>query len=111
MVTNPGDLTVGSVNLTDNPAQTISCPSSTIPPHGTIACTAAAGPATAGQHADTATVSGQPLINGSPAGPTTAPVSDTANYFGSAPALTLVKDVNGQHRRPRRACSCRWAAR
>ena len=97
LVTNPGDLTVGSVNLTDSPAQTITCPSATIPPHGTIACTAAAGPATAGQHADTATVSGQPLINGSPAGPTTVPVSDTANYFGSAPALTLVKDVNGQH--------------
>ena len=97
LVTNPGDLTVGSVNLTDNPTQTISCPSSTIPPHGTIACTAPAGPAMAGQHADTATVSGQPLINGNPAGPTTAPVSDTANYFGSAPALTLVKDVNGQH--------------
>ena len=97
LVTNPGDLTVGSVNLTDSPAQTITCPSATIPPHGTIACTAAAGPATAGQHADTATVSGQPLINGSPAGPATAPVSDTANYFGSAPALTLVKDVNGQH--------------
>ena len=97
LVTNPGDLTVGSVNLTDNPAQTISCPSATIPPHGTIACTAAAGPASAGQHTDTATVTGQPLINGSPAGPRTAPVSDTANYFGSAPALTLVKDVNGQH--------------
>jgi uncharacterized repeat protein (TIGR01451 family) len=97
LVTDPGDLTVGSVKLTDNPTQTITCPSASIPPHGTITCTAAAGPATAGQHADTATVTGQPLINGEPAGPATTPVSDTANYFGSAPALTVVKDVNGQH--------------
>ncbi len=95
-VTNPGDLAVGTVNLVDSPAQTITCNSPTIAPHSTITCIAAAGPATAGQHSDTATVTGQPLINGSPAGPPTAPVTATADYFGSAPAITVVKEVNGQ---------------
>ena len=33
---------------------------------------------------------------GAPVGPP-ATATDTANYFGSAPAISVVKDVNGQH--------------
>ncbi len=111
IVTNPGDLTVAGVNVTDNPAQTITCPSTQIPPHSSLTCTATAGPATAGPHADTATVDGQPLIGGNPAGPRTTPATDTANYFGATPALTLVKDVNGRHEPVRPGCSSPLAIR
>ncbi len=97
IVSNPGDLTVASINVADNPAQVISCPATQIPPHSSITCTAAAGPAATGPHADSATVVGQPQINGAPAGPPTAPATDTANYLGVTPAVTLVKTVNGQN--------------
>jgi uncharacterized repeat protein (TIGR01451 family) len=97
LITNPGDLTVGSIDLVDDPAESINCPSDTIAPHSTMTCTSTTSAAIAGQHSDTATVTGQPLVDGAPAGARTPPASDTANYFGATTTISLVKDVNGQH--------------
>ncbi len=106
LVTNPGDLTVTNLKLTDNPAQTITCnvpgvgtvpaADATIAPHSTLTCTADAGPAVVGQHSDTACVTGQPIVDGTPGTPTDQ-VCDTANYFGATPSIAMVKDVDGQH--------------
>ncbi|MDQ6772811.1 MAG: hypothetical protein M3024_07460, partial [Candidatus Dormibacteraeota bacterium] len=97
LVTNTGNVTLNPVTLTDNVLGTITCPQASLAIGASETCTAAGGAATAGAHQNTATVTGQGVDNtGTPVGPPVT-AADTANYFGSAPAITLVKNVNGQH--------------
>jgi uncharacterized repeat protein (TIGR01451 family) len=96
LVTNIGDTTLNPVSVSDDVLGAITCPVTSLAPAITTACTATT-PAKAGQQTNHATATGQPVNSaGNPVGP---PVTDTgtANYFGSAPALTLVKNINGQH--------------
>ena len=111
-ITNPGDLQVNAVDLTDSTGVAItSCsnpplhpdpapltPATIIEPHSDLVCTADAGPALSGVHADTASVTGQPLVDGEPAGDRTAEVDATAHYNGVTPSIRVRKLVNGHHR-------------
>ena len=96
LVTNTGNVTLNPVTVNDNVLGAIACPEASLKPQASETCTKTVA-AEPGQHTNKATATGQGVDNtGAPVGP---PVSatDTANYFGSAPALTLVKDINGQH--------------
>ncbi len=95
LVTNTGNVTLEPVTLTDNVFGAIACPSTSLAPGDSETCTATAA-AVLGQQANVGTATGQGVDDtGTPIGP---PVNttDTANYFGAGPDMTLVKDVNGQ---------------
>ena len=96
-VTNTGNITLTPVTVTDNILGTITCPQTSLAPTASETCTAAGGNSIAGNHQNTATATGQGVDD--TGGPVGSPVSgtDTANYFGDAPAITLTKDVDGQH--------------
>ena len=96
LVSNTGNVTLDPVTLTDNVLGAIVCPSTSLAPGDSETCTATAA-AVLGQQANVGTATGQGVDDtGTPIGP---PVNatDTANYFGAGPDMTLVKDVNGQH--------------
>ncbi len=103
LVTNPGELEVTNLHLFDDPAQdNITCDvpdvgivpaaQATIAPHTTLMCTADAGPAVLGLHTDTACVTGQPVVDGTPEAPTDE-VCDTANYTGTPAETSLTTQV------------------
>ena len=99
VVTNTGNVTLDPVTVGDSVLGSISCPQTTLDPGGSETCTAAGGDAVAGQYTNTATATGQGVDDtGAPLG---SPVAGTAiaNYFGeeNAPAIMVVKDVNGHH--------------
>jgi trimeric autotransporter adhesin len=83
--------------LSDNVLGVITCPDTSLAPGGSETCTKGGGDATAGEFQNIATATGLPVDNtGAPVGnPLSA--TDTADVFGSAPAITLVKDVNGHN--------------
>jgi uncharacterized repeat protein (TIGR01451 family) len=87
-VTNTGNVTLTNLSLVDDKAGTVSCPVTSLAAGATTTCTKT-GIAVAGQYTNIGTVTGKP-----PAG---ANVTDTDpdNYFGSAPAVTLLKKTNG----------------
>jgi uncharacterized repeat protein (TIGR01451 family) len=97
LVTNTGNVTLTPVTVTDNILGTITCPQTSLAPGASETCTRAAGNSVAGNHKNTATVTGQGV--GDTGAPVGSPVSatDTANYFGDAPAITRTKDVDGEH--------------
>jgi uncharacterized repeat protein (TIGR01451 family) len=96
VVTNTGNVTLGSISLSDSPViasffsdqpLTTACSiPSTLAAGGSITCYGSLAWA-AGQQTDTATASG--TFSG-----TTYSDTDDANYFGSAPAFNITKDAS-----------------
>ncbi len=92
-VTNQGEFRLAGIVVADEHGTPIQCPASVLLPGGSMTCTAH-GLATAGQHAFTGTVSGQPAC-----GPSVN-ASDPTHYFSPAgplpDSLTLKKYTNGE---------------
>jgi uncharacterized repeat protein (TIGR01451 family) len=89
-VQNTGNVTLTNVTLTDDKVGAITCPQSTLAPNEVMSCTAT-GVTTAGQYANTGTVTGTNQIN---PGQTVVGV-DPSHYFGSNAGLTIKKFTNG----------------
>jgi hypothetical protein len=90
VVTNSGDSTLTSVNVSDDRLGHIVCPSTVLTPSGSMTCQRT-GAAVAGQYANVGTVTGTP-----PAGPDVS-ASDPSHYVGrvAAPAIDVEKWTNG----------------
>jgi hypothetical protein len=88
-VTNTGNVTLTNVMVTDNQGVTVTCPKTVLAADEAMTCTAS-GPATVGQYTNIGSVKGTP--------PTGADVtaSNPDHYFGSQPAIIIVKSTNGQ---------------
>jgi uncharacterized repeat protein (TIGR01451 family) len=94
LVTNTSGLTLDSVQLTDDVLGAISCPNQTLTPDESMTCTAPSTPAATGQQTNTATAAGQPVDNtNTPVGPQVT-ATDTGNYFGATPSLTVTKSAS-----------------
>jgi uncharacterized repeat protein (TIGR01451 family) len=93
VVTNTSKLPVDTVTITDHPSPgIITCQATTLDPGSSTTCTAPTISAVAGQQTNTAVASAQGTLDGSPVGnPATA--TDTGNYFGAAPSLTMTKSA------------------
>jgi uncharacterized repeat protein (TIGR01451 family) len=87
VVTNNGNVTLTDVSVSDDQGVTVSCPKNSLAAGESMTCTAT-GQATAGQYANIGTVTGVP-----PVGPNVE-ASDPSHYFGSAPAISMVKKTN-----------------
>ncbi|MCM2315962.1 MAG: hypothetical protein NDJ92_12530, partial [Thermoanaerobaculia bacterium] len=89
VVTNVGDLALGSVAVTDDVGLTVTCPKTTLQPGESMTCTAA-GTALAGPHVHQGSVTGTPACGGN--------VTDTdpAHYNGLTAGMTLELLVNGE---------------
>ena len=86
VITNTGDVALGSVGLNDDVEGGISCPKTTLVPGESMTCTTS-GTVIEGQYTNTATVSGTPLdADGNPTG---NPIGDTdpSHYEGVPKAL------------------------
>src|SRR3989442_670741 len=88
VVTNTGNVTLSNLTVSDDKAGAVSCPGTTLAPGATITCTKS-GTAIAGQYTNIGTVTAS---NG--AGQTVT-ASNPDNYFGVAPAVSIVKKTNG----------------
>ena len=87
-VTNTGDANLINIIVADDPAQTISCPYTTLAPGESMECNAT-GIAVAGQYENNATVTAI-----SPTGGTVSD-SDMSFYFGQDPSIDIEKMTNG----------------
>jgi uncharacterized repeat protein (TIGR01451 family) len=87
-VKNTGNVPLTNVTVTDDQGVTVSCPKDTLAVGESMTCTAS-GTAQAGQYTNVGTVTGTP-----PTGPDVTD-SNPDNYFGSAPAIDIVKLTNG----------------
>lgn len=85
IVTNTGNLTLSDIEVTDSPAQTITCDTDTIGPGERAVCTAT-GVAQAGQYANTATATATDSLD-RPVGP----VTDPSHYFGDVADIQIKK--------------------
>ena len=88
-VTNTGNVTLTAITLSDDVLGTVNCPTSDLAPDESMSCTAI-GTASAGQYANTGTVSGTPPVGAAVSD------SDPSHYFGAAPAIDVEKSTNGQ---------------
>ncbi|MEN8239196.1 MAG: SdrD B-like domain-containing protein [Actinomycetota bacterium] len=86
VVTNSGTADVVDIEVTDDVLGAISCPETSLAVGASMTCTVS-GAATAGQYANIGTVTGN-AVTGAPVGD-----SDPSHYFGSDPAISIVKDV------------------
>jgi len=75
VVTNTGDVPLGSVSVTDNRGVAVSCPKTTLAAGESMTCTAS-GTATAGQYSNIGTATG------TPASGTAVTASDPSHYTG-----------------------------
>jgi hypothetical protein len=92
IVSNPGQVKLNNVKVTDDRGVAVSCPKTTLQPGEAMTCTGS-GTATAGQYANIGTVVGTP-----PSGPS-ATDSDPSHYFGEVPkkpSISIKKYTNGQ---------------
>jgi hypothetical protein len=90
VVTNNGDTDLNDVVVTDDQIGAITCPATTLAIGASMTCTAT-GTAEAGAYENVGSVSGTSATD-----PTViVQDSDPAHYFGAAPAIELVKTVNG----------------
>jgi len=87
VVTNNGNVTLTGVVVVDDKGVSVSCSKTTLAPSESMTCSGS-GTATAGQYANKGTVTGVP-----PVGPNVT-ASDMSHYFGSAPAISMVKLTN-----------------
>ena len=86
-ITNTGDANLINIIVADDPAQTISCPYTTLAPGESMECNAT-GIAVAGQYENNATVTAI-----SPTGGTVSD-SDMSFYFGQDPSIDIEKTTN-----------------
>ncbi|MGE3343271.1 MAG: SdrD B-like domain-containing protein, partial [Vicinamibacterales bacterium] len=86
-ITNTGNVTLTNVTLNDDIEGLIACPVTTLAPGASTTCTKT-GTALAGQYTNLGTVTGTP-----PVGPNVT-ANDPDNYYGSSPAITLIKRTN-----------------
>jgi hypothetical protein len=89
LVANSGNVALTGVTVSDDQGVAVSCPRTGLAAGEAMTCTAT-GVATAGQYANTGTVTGtSPLDTGITA-------SDPSHYYGATLALTLEKDTDGE---------------
>jgi hypothetical protein len=88
IVTNTGNVPLTNVAVTDDKIGAITCPATTLAAGATMTCTKT-GTAVAGQYTNIGTATGTP-----PTGPNVT-ASNPDNYFGSAPAISIIKKTNG----------------
>ena len=88
-VTNTGNVTLSSVQVTDPLLGAVTCPKTTLTAGESMNCTPIAGTAVGGQYTNTASVEGTSPQN------VKVTDADPANYFGATPAITIVKKTNG----------------
>ena len=88
LVTNTGNVTLNPVTVTDDKVGAITCPATSLASGASMTCTKT-GIAVAGQYTNIGTVTGKP-----PTG-SNVTASNPDNYFGSAPAITILKKTNG----------------
>src|SRR5205823_11954355 len=88
-VANTGNVTLTGVTVSDSDSSlVVSCPTTTLQAGSVMICLAT-GPATAGQYANTGTVTAT-----APVGPPVT-ASDVDHYFGADPKIAIVKRTNG----------------
>ncbi|MGH9118661.1 MAG: DUF7507 domain-containing protein [Acidimicrobiales bacterium] len=88
-VSNTGNTALTGVAVTDSEGVVVTCPQTTLAVGESMPCTARPGVAVAGQYENVGSVTGI-----SPTGPVQD--SDPSHYFGSAPAVEIVKTTNGE---------------
>jgi uncharacterized repeat protein (TIGR01451 family) len=88
MVTNTGNVALGSVTVTDDQGEDVSCPKNTLSVGETMTCTAS-GIATAGQYGNVGTVTGTPPVGSN------VTSNDPSHYFGVQPSVVIKKFTNG----------------
>ena len=86
-VFNQGEVTLTDIHVTDNRDVTVTCPSTSLVPGGSMQCSAS-GLATAGQYSNTGTVTALTPYD------TTIGNVDTSFYFGANPQTSLIKKTN-----------------
>ena len=103
MVTNPGNVALGSVQVTDNRGVTVQFVGGDANANGRLDITEAwtfqaTGTAVAGQYANIATATGNPVEDDGSDIPELGHVSDTdpSHYFGVVAGIQLEKSTNGQ---------------
>ena len=89
VVTNTGNVTVNTIAVTDSDLGAVSCPETSLVAGAAMTCTAN-GTATAGQYANTGTVTGDPASGGDAVGD-----SDDSHYFGVDSDIDIEKATNG----------------
>ncbi len=91
VVTNPGQVVLSNVKVTDNKGVAVSCPKTSLQPAEAMTCTGS-GTATAGQYENIGTAVGTP-----PSGPN-ATDSDPSHYYGQVlhADVKIKKYTNGQ---------------
>ena len=95
VVTNTGDVTLTSVTISDNVYTTLpaGCSVATLAAGGSYECSVT-GAWAAGQHTNTATVTGSYTDDSGVSPQPPVSDSDAANYFGAAPAIDIEKLVS-----------------
>ena len=86
-VTNTGELPLTGVLVTDDKVTAVTCPQDALAPGESMTCTAT-GTAQPGQYVNIGTVTGTDAVG------VTVTDSDTSHYFGSVPAIDVIKDVD-----------------
>jgi hypothetical protein len=89
IVRNVGNVTLASVQVTDEQGLDVTCPSTTLAPDETMTCEATSI-AQAGQYSNIGTAVGT-----TPAG-SEVTASDASHYFGSEPGISIEKLTNGE---------------
>lgn len=93
-VTNVGNTTLASIDVTDDQGVTVACPQTTLGSGASMACTASST-ASLGQYANVGTVIAQPVdAGGSPIGGTVSD-SDPSHYLGVRSGVAIEKATNG----------------
>jgi hypothetical protein len=93
-ITNTGNLLLDDVALVDDILGAVSCPATDLPVGESMTCSVTA-PATAGPYVNIGSVTAQPIgADGTDHGDPLEE-EDPANYFGTDPAISIVKFVNG----------------
>jgi uncharacterized repeat protein (TIGR01451 family) len=98
-VTNTGSMPLDPVTVTDDTItdpKDITCRKTALSVGESMTCTATLpAPANGVQHTNTATATGQPILNGKPSGDPLTP-TDPANAWTAEPGIVIVKKINGQ---------------
>jgi uncharacterized repeat protein (TIGR01451 family) len=89
LVSNPGNVPLSGIMVTDDQNVEITCPRDTLAEGESMTCTAS-GTAQPGQYANRGTARGTPPINSE------LTAFDDSHYFGIDPGLVLEKRTNGQ---------------
>ena len=94
VVTNTGNVPLGSISVTDDKVDAVTCPADTLAAGATMDCTASGKATALGQYANTGTVVGTDRTT-LPDDPKQLTASDPSHYFVAGAAITLKKFTNG----------------